>query len=182
MNHLKILGIQVLDRVKEAGLTQLALTRHANCIRTRLGFHELNDAVCSRTGLILLELYGDQQEQAMLEEDLKAIGGLNIKEMEFSMNQDSRNKQQEEKTKNGETCILGILVKNLQQNILKVQDTFTKFGCTIRMRLGINVSRDYQMEDAGLILLELTGEVTEMKKLENSLMKLQDVEVNKMLF
>ena len=58
MNQLKIIGIQVLDRVKEAGLTQQALTRHANCIRTRLGFHELNDAVCSRTGLILLELCG----------------------------------------------------------------------------------------------------------------------------
>ena len=85
MNHLKILGIQVLDRVKEAGLTQLALTKHANCIRTRLGFHELNDAVCSRTGLILLELCGDPQEQAKLENDLKVIGGLNIQEMKFEM-------------------------------------------------------------------------------------------------
>jgi hypothetical protein len=182
MDYLKILGIQVLDRVKEAGLTQLALTRHANCIRTRLGFHELNDAICSRTGLILLELCGDPQEQAKLENDLKAIGGLNIQEMKFSKSQDSMDKHIAKEILNTETRILGILVRNRQQNILKVQDTFTKFGCTIRMRLGINVSRDYQMEDAGLILLELTGEVMEMKKLENSLIKLQDVEVKKMLF
>jgi hypothetical protein len=55
-----------------------------------------------------------------------------------------------------ETRILGILVKNRQQNILKVQDTLTKFGCSISTRLGINASRDYHVEDAGLILLELT--------------------------
>jgi hypothetical protein len=85
MNHLKIIGIQVLDRVKEAGLTQKALTRHANCIRTRLGFHELNDAVCSRTGLILLELCGDPQDQTNLENELKTIGGLNIQEMIFHL-------------------------------------------------------------------------------------------------
>ena len=83
MNQLKIIGIQVLDRVKEAGLTQQALTRHANCIRTRLGFHELNDAVCSRTGLILLELCGSNEEQELLEKELESIGGLKIQEMSF---------------------------------------------------------------------------------------------------
>lgn len=81
-----------------------------------------------------------------------------------------------------ETRILGIMVKNRQQNVLKVQDTFTKFGCSIRTRLGINVSRDYQVEDAGLILLELTGDVTEMEQLENALKILEGVEVNKMVF
>ena len=85
MDHLKIIGIQLLDRVKEAGLTQKALTRHSNCIRTRMGFHELNDAVCSRTGLILLELCGDLKEQTKLENELKTIGGLNIQEMMFHL-------------------------------------------------------------------------------------------------
>jgi hypothetical protein len=65
---------------------------------------------------------------------------------------------------------------------MKVQDTFTKFGCSIRTRLGINVSRDYEVHDAGLILLELTGDVTEMEKLENALKELEGVEVNKMVF
>ena len=85
MNQLKIIGIQVLDRVKEAGLTQRALTRHAACIRTRLGFHELNDAVCNRTGLILLELCGSSKEQEQLEKELASIGGLIIKEMSFQL-------------------------------------------------------------------------------------------------
>jgi hypothetical protein len=183
MNHLKIIGIQVLDRVKEAHLTQQALTRHANCIRTRLGFHELNEAICSRNGLILLELCGNDHEQAELEKDLKAIGGMNIQEMKFTVNkQELKNEKQDEPVTTAENFILGIMVKNRQQNILKVQDTFTKFGCTIRTRLGINVSRDYQIEDAGLILLELIGDVKEMLKLENELKKLEGIEVHKMVF
>jgi len=81
-----------------------------------------------------------------------------------------------------ETRILGIMIKNRQQNILKVQDTFTKFGCSIRTRLGINVSRDYHIEDAGLILLELSGDIAEMEKLENALKQFEGVEVHKMVF
>jgi hypothetical protein len=85
MDKLKIIGIQIIDRVKESGLVQQALTRHAACIRTRLGFHELNDAVCSRTGLVLLELCGNLEEQTKLENELRAIGGLNIQEMKFHL-------------------------------------------------------------------------------------------------
>jgi hypothetical protein len=85
MNKLKIIGIQVLDRVKEAGLTQQILTRNANCIRTRLGFHELNDAMCSRTGLILIELCGSLLEQQKLETELKSVFGLHIEEMTFNL-------------------------------------------------------------------------------------------------
>ena len=81
-----------------------------------------------------------------------------------------------------ETRILGILVKNRQQNIEKVQDTLTKFGCSIRTRLGVHVSKDYHVKDAGLVLLELTGEISEMEKLENSLKALENIEVQKMIF
>lgn len=182
MNQLKIIGIQILDRVKEAGLTQKILTRHANSIRTRLGFHELNEAVCSRTGLILLELCGELQEQQKLENELKAIGGVNIQEMAFGLTHEELRAVNSDFNVDAETRILGIMVKNRQQNSLQVQDTFTKFGCSIRTRLGINVSRDYEVEDAGLILLELTGDIKEMERLEDALKKLEGVEVNKMVF
>jgi hypothetical protein len=183
MDQLKIIGIQILDRVKEAGLTQKALTRHANCIRTRLGFHELNEAVCSRTGLILLELFGNLQEQSVLETDLKTIGGINIREMVFNQkNRKSGARNQESIVLAPETRIIGVFVKNRKKNSLTVQDTFTKFGCSIRTRLGINVSRDYKLDDAGLILLELTGDVKEMDRLEAALKEIEDIEVNKMVF
>ncbi len=78
-----ILGILVFDRIKEAGLTQEVLTKHAEVIRTRLGFHELSDNVCSRVGTIVLILQGKPEKWQQLEEDLAQIGGVEIKRMTF---------------------------------------------------------------------------------------------------
>lgn len=83
MNQTIILGILVFDRIKEAGRTQKVLTKHAGIIRTRLGFHELNVAVCSRIGTILLVLEGTVDQQENLEKDLAEIGGIEIKKMKF---------------------------------------------------------------------------------------------------
>ncbi len=78
-----ILGILVFDRIKEAGLTQEVLSKHAGVIRTRLGFHELSDTVCSRVGTIVLVLQGDPDKWQQLEEDLAQIGGIEIKKLKF---------------------------------------------------------------------------------------------------
>ena len=83
MQQTMILGILVFDRIKEAGMTQEVLSRHADVIRTRLGFHELSDKVCSRVGTIVLVLQGNAQKWKKLEEDLSAIGGVEIKKMTF---------------------------------------------------------------------------------------------------
>jgi hypothetical protein len=85
MKQLKIIGIQVADRIKEAGRTQHTLTKYADNIRTRLGFHEVNDAVCSRTGLIILELCGDEAKQNEFISELENIGGLNIQHIDFHL-------------------------------------------------------------------------------------------------
>ncbi len=78
-----ILGILLFDRIKEAGRTQEILTRHSDVIRTRLGFHELSDKVCSRVGTILLVLQGDAAKWEQLEADLAEIGGIEIQKMKF---------------------------------------------------------------------------------------------------
>ncbi|HSV76811.1 MAG TPA: hypothetical protein VLH37_07245 [Bacteroidales bacterium] len=78
-----ILGILVFDRIKEAGRTQTVLTRHAAMIKTRLGFHELSEAVCSRVGTILLVLEGEPAGLQALISDLSVIGGIEIQEMSF---------------------------------------------------------------------------------------------------
>ncbi len=83
MQQTMILGILVFDRIKEAGMTQKVLSGHADVIRTRLGFHELSDKVCSRVGTIVLVLQGDPKQWQELEEDLSAIGGVEIKKMTF---------------------------------------------------------------------------------------------------
>ncbi len=83
MEQTMILGILVFDRIKEAGRTQKVLTKHAGVIRTRLGFHELSDTVCSRVGTIVLVLQGTPEKWEQLEADLSEIGGVEIKKMQF---------------------------------------------------------------------------------------------------
>lgn len=83
MQQTMVLGILVFDRIKEAGKTQEVLTRHADVIRTRLGFHELSDNICSRVGTILLILQGKPEKWERLREELDKVGGIEIKEMKF---------------------------------------------------------------------------------------------------
>jgi hypothetical protein len=82
---LKILGIHVVDRIKEAGRVQYMLTQYADNIRTRLGFHELNENICSRTGFIVIELCGQTDRQVQLEDELRKIGGIVVKDMVFHL-------------------------------------------------------------------------------------------------
>lgn len=79
-----ILGILVFDRIKEAGKTQKVLSDHAHLIRSRLGFHELSEDVCSRIGTILLVLQGEPHQWQILENDLAQIGGIEIQKMKFN--------------------------------------------------------------------------------------------------
>lgn len=84
MQQTMILGIMVLDRIKEAGKTQGVLTKYAGIIRTRLGFHELSADVCSRVGTILLVLQGDPAIWQAFLDELSEIGGIEIQSMTFS--------------------------------------------------------------------------------------------------
>ena len=84
MNEIKIIGIMIFDRIKEAGKTQKVLSEHANIIKSRLGFHEVNENICSRVGVIILQLAGNDDNRNQLIEDLKQIGGIEVKDMTFN--------------------------------------------------------------------------------------------------
>ena len=84
MTETRILGLLISDRIKEAGRTQLTLSKYSRLIRTRLGFHELNDNVCSRSGIIVLHLTGNQEEWTVFEKELGEIGGLEVQNMSFT--------------------------------------------------------------------------------------------------
>lgn len=83
MNEIRIIGLLISDRIKEAGLTQVVLTEFAHIIKSRLGFHEVNEDKCSRVGVILLQLAGDPLEFDRFEKKLKDIGGIEIQHMIF---------------------------------------------------------------------------------------------------
>ena len=86
MPEKRIIGINVLDRIKEAGRTQMILSKYATSIKTRLGFHELSEDVCSRNGFVIMELTGKKTDWDMLENELNEIGGINIQKMSFDLN------------------------------------------------------------------------------------------------
>jgi hypothetical protein len=78
--------------------------------------------------------------------------------------------------------IIGIMVHNRAQYANKVQNILTRYGCSIKTRLGLNDPDENEPGSEGLILIELTGDSSEWLKLENELLALEGVEVAKMDF
>jgi hypothetical protein len=78
--------------------------------------------------------------------------------------------------------ILGIHLSDRTGEAEKVQAILTKFGCSIKTRLGLHQVQDEFCSKAGLILLELTGDVNEFMKLETALLEIEGLEVKKMVF
>jgi hypothetical protein len=84
MKEIRIIGLLISDRIKEAGQTQKLLSEHAYLIKSRLGFHEVSEDICSRVGVILLQLSGNPDEFDRFEAKLGEIGGLEVRHMIFT--------------------------------------------------------------------------------------------------
>jgi hypothetical protein len=83
MAKLTVLGIMISNRVKNAPQVQKVLTEFGCNIKTRLGLHEVNETTCSTSGLILLELCGDENACAELERQLRETKGIQVQKMLF---------------------------------------------------------------------------------------------------
>jgi len=81
-----------------------------------------------------------------------------------------------------EIWILGLYISDRMKESQKVQSILTKFGCSIKTRLGLHEVTDDYCATSGIMILELTGDLTECQKLENELLRLEYVEVKKMVF
>ena len=81
-----------------------------------------------------------------------------------------------------EIWILGIHITDRLKKVSDVQSILTKFGCSIRTRLGLHEADGDFCARSGLIILELTGSREEFVKLENELLKVEGLEVRKMVF
>ncbi len=80
-----------------------------------------------------------------------------------------------------EKTILGIYISEKVREPLRVQNLLSKFGCSVRTRLGINDTLN-EVKGGGIILLELTGDCQECEKLEEELRKIEFLDVQKMTF
>ena len=81
-----------------------------------------------------------------------------------------------------QTRILGVLITDRKKEAGKVQEILTKFGCSIKTRLGLHEVSDDHCSTSGLILLELTGDPKEMDKLEKELEQVAGTQLKKMIF
>ncbi len=170
----RVLGIKITDRIKEAGLVQKALSEHGSVVSTRLGFHELNDELCSREGFMIIHLAGYVDDCEELVARLKGIEGLFVKEMAFSHGLSDAS------TDCDGTTILGIMVPRREELGPAVQALLTTYGCVIRTRLGVN--EVYFGEPAGLIILELAGDRSQYASLERSLREIEEIAIGRICF
>jgi hypothetical protein len=81
-----------------------------------------------------------------------------------------------------EIRILGIYIPDRMKESKQVQSVLTKFGCSIKTRLGLHEVTDDYCATSGIMILELTGDVAECQKLEHELMEIEHVKVKKMVF
>ncbi len=56
----------------------------------------------------------------------------------------------------------------------KVQEVLSKYGCSIKVRLGLHETENV-CSDEGILILQLTGDTDEMMKLEKALNELDEI-------
>ena len=78
--------------------------------------------------------------------------------------------------------ILGVLVDNFSKDAVLVQKIFSKYGCSIRTRLGLHDVNEGVCAPNGLILLEFIGGKAKADEMAAELAALTGVSVKIMTF
>lgn len=78
-----ILGVHITDRLEHASEVQNILTEYGCNIKTRLGLHEVYN-VCSPNGLLILELWGDEDRCNQMGKKLNDVVGVETQMMVFA--------------------------------------------------------------------------------------------------
>jgi hypothetical protein len=78
-----ILGVHITNRLKKASEVQQLFSEYGCNIKTRLGLHEVQN-VCSPSGIVLLEMHGEDQVCFDLADKLAAIEGIEVQKMVFT--------------------------------------------------------------------------------------------------
>ena len=76
-----IMAILQENRVETAPKVQDVLTEYGCNIRLRLGLHDAALGACSNTGMILLQLCGEQEQNQALEQKLRSSPYVKVKIM-----------------------------------------------------------------------------------------------------
>lgn len=78
------------------------------------------------------------------------------------------------------TVIIGIKLKEKTSNSVELQKVLTEYNCDIKLRIGINNS-SFFCSSFGIILLQIDS-LDSAIKIENSLINISGIELERMIF
>lgn len=64
-----------------------------------------------------------------------------------------------------EFYVIGLRVNHRHTNAVRLQETLTKYGCKIKLRVGLHETNEKFCSDDGVILLQACGEKQEMEEM-----------------
>lgn len=73
-------------------------------------------------------------------------------------------------------------VTNRIKNALEIQEILTEFGCNIKTRLGLHEVTETVCSTLGILILEMYGDIKQIKDMETRLKAVQGIVVKKMVF
>lgn len=79
----QIMAIKINGRIAKAPLVQDILTKYGCNIKTRVGFHETSEDQCSMDGILILQLFGKEEDVQAMFTALKELDGVVPKMIEF---------------------------------------------------------------------------------------------------
>jgi len=79
-----ILGIHIVNRMKDAAPIQSIFSEFGCNIKTRLGLHDVDADFCSPSGVVLLEIFGGVEVAEKMMAKLKAVPGIEVQIMRFA--------------------------------------------------------------------------------------------------
>lgn len=75
---------------------------------------------------------------------------------------------------------MALTIDHRSAEVLEVQTILTKYGCIIKTRLGLHESNEDSCSQRGLIILQLSSNPDEVKKLEDEIKQLEGIKVKYM--
>lgn len=78
-----IVGVHITERLHRVPDVQKILTEYGCNIKTRLGLHEVSGEFCASTGVLILEMVGDEKLIEQMITKLNAITGVEVQTIIF---------------------------------------------------------------------------------------------------
>jgi len=78
--------------------------------------------------------------------------------------------------------VLGVHITERVKHVPQVQDLFTKYGCSIKTRIGLHEVSEKFCSSNGLVLLEMAGPEEPTFEMIEKLGAIEGVDVQKMIF